>query len=68
MNDKTETPTEDTSDQTKLIYCSFCGKTQNEVEKMITGPSVNICNECVDVCNDVIEESRKNQKLTTDGE
>jgi hypothetical protein len=38
----------------KLI-CSFCGKNQDQVRKLIAGPSVNICDECVDVCNDVIE-------------
>lgn len=34
----------------KLIYCSFCGKHQYEVKQMITGPEVNICDECIDVC------------------
>ena len=39
----------------KLLFCSFCGKNQNEVRKLIAGPSVYICNECVDLCNDIIE-------------
>ena len=40
----------------KLLYCSFCGKSQNEVRKLIAGPSVFICDECVDLCNDIIRE------------
>ncbi len=40
----------------KLLYCSFCGKSQNEVRKMIAGPSVYICDECVDLCNEIIRE------------
>lgn len=40
----------------KLLYCSFCGKSQREVRKLIAGPSVYICNECVDLCNDIIRE------------
>lgn len=40
----------------KLLYCSFCGKTQNEVEKLIAGPSVYICDECIALCNNIIEE------------
>ena len=46
-----------TSDENgKLLYCSFCGKSQNEVRKLIAGPSVFICDECVDLCNDIIRE------------
>lgn len=44
------------SDGDKLLYCSFCGKSQHEVKKLIAGPSVFICNECVDLCNDIIVE------------
>jgi ATP-dependent Clp protease ATP-binding subunit ClpX len=40
----------------KLLYCSFCGKSQHEVKKLIAGPSVFICDECVDLCNDIILE------------
>lgn len=40
----------------KLLYCSFCGKNQHEVRKLIAGPSVFICDECVDLCNDIIRE------------
>ncbi len=43
-------------DSNKLLYCSFCGKSQNEVRKLIAGPSVFICDECVDLCNDIIRE------------
>ncbi len=43
----------------KLLYCSFCGKSQHEVRKLIAGPSVFICDECIELCNDIIrEESR----------
>ncbi|MCH8530423.1 MAG: ATP-dependent Clp protease ATP-binding subunit ClpX [Saccharospirillum sp.] len=44
------------SDDGKLLYCSFCGKSQHEVRKLIAGPSVFICDECVDLCNDIIRE------------
>ncbi len=40
-------------DKGKLLYCSFCGKSQHEVKKLIAGPSVFICDECVDLCNDI---------------
>jgi ATP-dependent Clp protease ATP-binding subunit ClpX len=45
---------EDESGQT--LYCSFCGKSQHEVKKLIAGPSVFVCNECIDLCNDIIRE------------
>lgn len=45
-----------TTEDGKLLYCSFCGKSQNEVRKLIAGPSVFICDECVDLCNDIIRE------------
>ena len=48
----------------KLLYCSFCGKSQHEVKKLIAGPSVFICDECVDLCNDIIREEAQ----TADGE
>jgi len=44
------------SEDEKLLYCSFCGKSQHEVKKLIAGPSVFICDECVDLCNDIIKE------------
>ena len=46
----------------KLLYCSFCGKSQHEVKKLIAGPSVFICDECVDLCNDIIREEIQEQK------
>ena len=43
----------------KVLYCSFCGKSQHEVKKLIAGPSVFVCDECVDLCNDIIQEEKK---------
>ena len=51
MSEKTTNSTDG-----KLLYCSFCGKSQHEVRKLIAGPSVFICDECVDLCNDIIRE------------
>jgi len=48
--------TTNSSEGGKLLYCSFCGKSQHEVRKLIAGPSVFICDECVDLCNDIIRE------------
>ncbi len=55
--------TEGTEDkgQDKILYCSFCGKSQNEVRKLIAGPSVFICDECVELCNDIIREEIEEQ-------
>ena len=52
-------------DNGKLLYCSFCGKSQHEVRKLIAGPSVFICDECVDLCNDIIREEI--QETTSEG-
>jgi ATP-dependent Clp protease ATP-binding subunit ClpX len=52
MSDETRGRNEDG----KLLYCSFCGKSQHEVRKLIAGPSVFICDECVELCNDIIRE------------
>ena len=52
----------DTKDQKKL-HCSFCGKNQDEVKKLIAGPSVYICNECVDLCNDILDVEEKEKKV-----
>lgn len=52
----TDETTGDSGDDGKLLYCSFCGKSQHEVRKLIAGPSVFICDECVDLCNDIISE------------
>lgn len=48
-----------TGDGGKLLYCSFCGKSQHEVRKLIAGPSVYVCDECVELCNDIIKEEIK---------
>ncbi|WP_133130348.1 ATP-dependent Clp protease ATP-binding subunit ClpX [Legionella yabuuchiae] len=44
------------NDGDKILYCSFCGKSQHEVKKLIAGPSVFVCDECVELCNDIIRE------------
>ncbi|STX52285.1 ATP-dependent Clp protease, ATP binding subunit ClpX [Legionella busanensis] len=49
-------------DGDKVLYCSFCGKSQHEVKKLIAGPSVFVCDECVELCNDIIRE--ENQETT----
>ncbi len=46
----------DSTSDGKILYCSFCGKSQHEVRKLIAGPSVYICDECVELCNDIIRE------------
>jgi len=53
-------------DDGKLLYCSFCGKSQHEVRKLIAGPSVFVCDECVELCNDIIrEEMHENGSQTS---
>ncbi len=54
---------ESTSDS-KILYCSFCGKSQHEVRKLIAGPSVYICDECVELCNDIIREELEEGKIS----
>jgi ATP-dependent Clp protease ATP-binding subunit ClpX len=58
---------DDNNDDEKLLYCSFCGKSQHEVKKLIAGPSVFVCDECVDLCNDIIREEMK-EEVTEDAE
>src|SRR5210317_1222053 len=60
----------DTTDQSsdnngKVLYCSFCGKSQHEVRKLIAGPSVFVCDECVDLCNDIIREEMQDKEEET---
>ncbi|MFN3713017.1 MAG: ATP-dependent Clp protease ATP-binding subunit ClpX [Alcanivoracaceae bacterium] len=55
-------------DDGKLLYCSFCGKSQHEVRKLIAGPSVFICDECVDLCNDIIREEVQDDATDTGAE
>ena len=57
-----------TGDDGKLLYCSFCGKSQHEVRKLIAGPSVFICDECVDLCNDIITEEIQENAAKGEGD
>ncbi len=52
----------------KLLYCSFCGKSQHEVRKLIAGPSVFVCDECVELCSDIIREEIQEQSNKTEGD
>jgi ATP-dependent Clp protease ATP-binding subunit ClpX len=52
------------NDDGKLLYCSFCGKSQHEVRKLIAGPSVFVCDECVELCNDIIREEMQESAET----
>ncbi|MBI1425311.1 MAG: ATP-dependent Clp protease ATP-binding subunit ClpX [Gammaproteobacteria bacterium] len=54
-------------DNGKLLYCSFCGKSQHEVRKLIAGPSVFICDECVELCNDIIREEVQEHASSVSG-
>src|SRR5210317_2056610 len=54
-------------DNGKLLYCSFCGKSQHEVRKLIAGPSVFVCDECVDLCNDIIREEIQEKDSESSG-
>ncbi|MGF1549486.1 MAG: ATP-dependent Clp protease ATP-binding subunit ClpX [Sphingomonadaceae bacterium] len=53
------------NDGKSTLYCSFCGKSQHEVKKLIAGPTVFICDECVDLCNDIIREETKSSLIKT---
>jgi len=59
-NDKNE-------ESEKLLYCSFCGKSQHEVRKLIAGPSVFVCDECVELCNDIIREEVQEKSASMQG-
>jgi ATP-dependent Clp protease ATP-binding subunit ClpX len=52
----------------KLLYCSFCGKSQHEVKKLIAGPSVFICDECIELCNDIIRDEAAEATTTASGD
>lgn len=56
-----------TGDNGKLLYCSFCGKSQHEVRKLIAGPSVFVCDECVELCSDIIREEVQEQAVSING-
>ena len=47
---------QDPSPRAKILYCSFCGKSQHDVSKLVAGPAVYICDECIDLCTDVVDE------------
>jgi ATP-dependent Clp protease ATP-binding subunit ClpX len=64
MSDETRGRNEDG----KLLYCSFCGKSQHEVRKLIAGPSVFICDECVELCNDIIREELDDHSEQSDSQ
>jgi len=55
------------NDSDRLLYCSFCGKSQHEVRKLIAGPSVFICDECVELCNDIIREEIQEKPVAGGG-
>ena len=57
---------DDKSVDNKLLYCSFCGKSQQDVKKLIAGPSVFVCDECVELCNDIMREELIDQEVTED--
>jgi ATP-dependent Clp protease ATP-binding subunit ClpX len=57
---------DDKSVDNRLLYCSFCGKSQQDVKKLIAGPSVFVCDECVELCNDIIREELIDQEVTED--
>jgi ATP-dependent Clp protease ATP-binding subunit ClpX len=54
-----------TEDEKNTLYCSFCGKSQHEVRKLIAGPNVFICNECVELCEDIIREEDRSELIKT---
>lgn len=56
------------TDENTTLHCSFCGKEQDEVERLIAGPSVYICNECVDLCNDILGEEQVSESESKDEE
>jgi len=56
--------TDKRTDHATALHCSFCGKSQHEVRKLIAGPSVFVCNECIDLCNDIIREEAQDEVTT----
>ena len=53
----------DKKDKSSAYYCSFCGKSQHEVKKLIAGPTVFICDGCVDLCVEIIKEEKRNENI-----
>ena len=58
---------DDKNDGVVEVICSFCGKGQDEVKKLIAGPSVYICDECIDLCNDIVKDDRRPKSYITVG-
>ena len=52
--------TKSKDDKNNSLFCSFCGKSQHEVKKLIAGPTVFVCDECVELCMDIIKDETKN--------
>ena len=48
-----------TAETKDTLHCSFCGKSQRKVEQLVNGPNVRICNECVDICNEIIADNKR---------
>jgi len=61
------TDSTNSSDENRTLHCSFCGKNQHEVRKLIAGPSVFICDECVELCNDIIREEIEDSESKSQG-
>jgi ATP-dependent Clp protease ATP-binding subunit ClpX len=58
-------PGENENEKKEFLKCSFCGKSQNQVKKLIAGPGVYVCNECIDLCNEIIDEELKDDEETS---
>ena len=58
-------PEENGKNKKEFLKCSFCGKSQNQVKKLIAGPGVYVCNECIDLCNEIIDEELKDDRETS---
>ncbi len=56
----------DNTDENNDVRCSFCGKSQDEVKKLVAGPGVYICNECIDLCKEIIDEEIQ-EEISTNG-
>ncbi len=67
MSDDKDNDNDKTEESEKLLYCSFCGKSQHEVRKLIAGPSVFVCDECVELCNDIIREEVQEKSASMQG-
>ena len=59
--------TDETKNEDNLLHCSFCGKSQNEVKKLIAGRGVYICDECIDVCTSIVADELAEEKKAENG-